>query len=76
MTQTVDYESLAPVFTNVTAIQRVWSVWLQSRRSAPGPDRPAAIEAARPAPSEPARPEPARPKEELEVRPGPEPAGG
>lgn len=55
------------VFTNVTAIQRVWTVWRQSRVATE------VAEADRAAPP----PEPVRTKsEEIEVRPGPEPAGG
>jgi CDP-diacylglycerol--glycerol-3-phosphate 3-phosphatidyltransferase len=55
--------AILAVFTNVTVIQRVWTVWRQSRQ---------ASEPERPKP-----PEPARAKaEDLEVRPGPEPAGG
>jgi len=55
--------TILAIFTNFTAIQRVWIVWRQSRQT---------IEADRPVP-----PEPVRAKaEDLEVRPGPEPAGG
>jgi CDP-diacylglycerol--glycerol-3-phosphate 3-phosphatidyltransferase len=51
------------IFTNFTAIQRVWIVWRQSREN---------IEADRPATIEPVRTK----AEEIEVRPEPEPAGG
>ncbi len=55
--------TILAIFTIFTAIQRVWIVWRQSRQT---------IEADRPVP-----PEPVRAKaEDLEVRPGPEPAGG
>jgi CDP-diacylglycerol--glycerol-3-phosphate 3-phosphatidyltransferase len=55
--------AILAIFTNFTAVQRVWIVWRQSRRT---------MEADRPVP-----PEPIRAKaEEIEVRPGPEPAGG
>jgi CDP-diacylglycerol--glycerol-3-phosphate 3-phosphatidyltransferase len=55
--------AILAVFTNFTAVQRVWSVWRQSRQI---------VEAERPTPSEPVRPK----AEDIEVRPGPEPAGG
>ncbi len=51
------------VFTNLPAIQRVWIVWRQSRQG---------LETDRPMPSEPARTQ----SDDLEVRSGPEPAGG
>jgi CDP-diacylglycerol---glycerol-3-phosphate 3-phosphatidyltransferase len=55
--------AILAVFTNFTAVQRVWMVWRQSRQVA---------ELERPVP-----PETVRAKtEDLEVRPGPEPAGG
>ena len=55
--------AILAVLTNVTVIQRVWTVWRQSRL---------ASEPERAAP-----PEPVRAKaEDIEVRPGPEPAGG
>jgi CDP-diacylglycerol--glycerol-3-phosphate 3-phosphatidyltransferase len=55
--------AILAVFTNFTAVQRVWMVWRQSRQVA---------ELERPVPSEPVRTK----TEDLEVRPGPEPAGG
>jgi CDP-diacylglycerol---glycerol-3-phosphate 3-phosphatidyltransferase len=55
--------AILAVFTNFTAVQRVWIVWRQSRQVS-DPDRSVP-------------PEPVRAKtEDLEVRPGPEPAGG
>ena len=62
------------VFTNLTAIQRVWFVWRQSHRRG-GPSE-ATSDAAEGQPSAGLAPEGSRQKEELEVRPGPEPAGG
>jgi CDP-diacylglycerol--glycerol-3-phosphate 3-phosphatidyltransferase len=60
--------TILAVFTNFTAIQRVWIVWRQSRQ---------ALEADRPEADRPVPPEPVRAKvEDIEVRPGPEPAGG
>jgi CDP-diacylglycerol--glycerol-3-phosphate 3-phosphatidyltransferase len=55
--------AILAVFTNFTAVQRVWSVWRQSRQI---------VEAERPTSSELVRPK----AEDIEVRPGPEPAGG
>jgi CDP-diacylglycerol--glycerol-3-phosphate 3-phosphatidyltransferase len=55
--------AILAIFTNFTAVQRVWIVWRQSRQVSE-PDRPVL-------------PEPGRAKsEDIEVRPGPEPAGG
>lgn len=66
------------VFTNLTAVQRVWIVWRQSRAQMRGTDREAgAADVVSEATLTPASVTPAsadpRPKE---VRPGPEPAGG
>ncbi len=64
--------AILAVFTNFTAIQRVWIVWRQSR-AAIEPERQVQPELER----TPLPPEPVRAKgEEIEVRPGPEPAGG
>jgi len=63
--------AILAVFTNFTAIQRVWIVWRQSR-AAIEPERSPQTQLERTPP-----PEPVRSKgEEIEVRPGPEPAGG
>jgi hypothetical protein len=65
--------TILAIFTNFTAIQRVWIVWRQSRQALEA-DR---AEADRPEADRPVPPEPVRAKvEDIEVRPGPEPAGG
>jgi len=56
------------VFTNLTALQRIWTVWMQARRQRIG----AAAESRPPAPARP--PEASPPPEEREVRSGPEPS--
>jgi len=63
--------AILAVFTNFTAIQRVWIVWRQSR-AAIEPERPVQPGLERTPPAEPVRAK----GEEIEVRPGPEPAGG
>jgi CDP-diacylglycerol--glycerol-3-phosphate 3-phosphatidyltransferase len=66
------------VFTNLTAVQRVWIVWRQSRALLREADT--AGSATLPVPATPAPVSEARasvePRIEREVRPGPEPAGG